>query len=182
MNDEIKSIEFEDDEDYGQQKKELWGDISLLTAVIAGWKEDLEDLEIERKAREFKLNTRIEHEKVDVAERNKISIIKAVQKFASEKRSEIVDELRNKTEEATNKYFLESAPEKEIFDHVKISSKYDITACDADDYVKELSKAIKRIFNDKDLSSKLSKNGVQKAKENWDWDNLAEKTFKIFSN
>ncbi|MBT7237998.1 glycosyltransferase family 4 protein, partial [Candidatus Woesearchaeota archaeon] len=48
--------------------------------------------------------------------------------------------------------------------------------------VKELSKAIKRIFNDKDLSSKLSKNGVQKAKENWDWDNLAEKTFKIFSN
>jgi DNA sulfur modification protein DndD len=140
LNDEIKSIEFEDDEDYGQQKKVLWGDISLLTAVIAGWKEDLEDLEIERKTREFKLNTRIEHEKVDVAERNKILIIKAVQKFASEKRSEIVDELRNKTEEATNKYFLESAPEKEIFDHVKISSKYDITACDADDYVKELSK------------------------------------------
>ncbi|MBT4325834.1 MAG: AAA family ATPase [Candidatus Nitrosopelagicus sp.] len=140
LNDEIKSIEFEDDEDYGQQKKELWGDISLLTAVIAGWKEDLEDLEIERKAREFKLNTRIEHEKVDITERNKISIIKAVQKFASEKRSEIVDELRNKTEEATNRYFLESAPEKEIFDHVKISSKYDITACDADDYVKELSK------------------------------------------
>ena len=140
LNEEIKSIEFEDDEDYGQQKKTLWGDISLLTAVIAGWKEDLEDLEIERKAREFKLNTRIEHEKVDITERNKISIIKAVQKFASEKRSEIVDELRNKTEEATNRYFLESAPEKEIFDHVKISSKYDITACDADDYVKELSK------------------------------------------
>ena len=140
LNEEIKSIEFEDDEDYGQQKKTLWGDISLLTAVIAGWKEDLEDLEIERKAREFKLNTRIEHEKVDITERNKILIIKAVQKFVSEKRSEIVDELRKKTEEATNKYFLESAPEKEIFDHVKISSKYDITACDADDYVKELSK------------------------------------------
>jgi DNA sulfur modification protein DndD len=140
LNEQIKSIEFEDDEDYGQQKKVLWGDISLLTAEIIEWKKDLEDLEIERADREFKLNTRIEHEKVDIAERNKITIIKAVQKFASEKRSEIVDELRNKTEESTNKYFLESAPEKEIFDHVKISPKYDITACDADDYVKELSK------------------------------------------
>ena len=77
---------------------------------------------------------------MDIVERNKISIIKAVVKFASEKRSQIVDELRSKTEESTSKYFLESAPEKEIFDHVNISSKYDITACDADDYVKELSK------------------------------------------
>lgn len=140
LNDEIKSIEFEDDEDYGQKKKDLWGEISLLTAEIFSWNEDLMVLEIERKGRDFKLNIRIEHEKVDISERNKISIIKAIQKFASEKRSEIVDELRSKTEEATNKYFLESAPEKESFDHVKISSKYDITACDADDYVKELSK------------------------------------------
>jgi len=139
-NDEIKSIEFEDDENYAQQKNDHWEKMSLLTAEISSLNEDLENLDLEKKGTESKLTIRLQHEKVDILERNKISIIKAVQKFAFEKRSEIVDELRSKTEEATNKYFLESAPEKEIFDHVKISSKYDITACDADDYVKELSK------------------------------------------
>jgi len=140
LNDEIKSIEFEDEEDYGQQKKDLWGRLSLHSAEISGWNDELAQLDLEMRGTETKLNIRIEHEQVDVAERNKISIMKAVEKFVSEKRSEIVDELRSKTEEATNKYFLESAPEKETFDHVKISPKYDITACDADDYVKELSK------------------------------------------
>lgn len=139
-NNEIKSIEFEDDEDYGQQKKDYFEKLSLCTAEISSWKEELELLELTRAGTESKLNKRMEHEKVDIIERNKISIIKAVVKFASEKRSQIVDDLRSKTEKSTSKYFLESAPEKEIFDHVNISSKYDITACDADDYVKELSK------------------------------------------
>lgn len=140
LHDEIKSIEFENDEDYGQKKKDLWGGISLLAAEISEHREVLENLEIERKTIDSKLKMRIEREEVDISERNKISIINAVVEFADKKRSVIVDKLRSKTEEATSQYFLESAPEKEIFDHVKISQTYDITACDADDYVKELSK------------------------------------------
>lgn len=140
LNEEIKSIEFENDEDYGQQKKDYWEKLSLCQGEINSLTEELEDLEIKKSIAESKLNKRIEHEKVDTIERNKISIISAVEKFATQKRSEIIDVLRSKTEESTSKYFLESAPQKEIFDHVKISPKYDITACDADDAVKELSK------------------------------------------
>ena len=140
LNEEIKSIEFENDEDYGQQKKDYWEKISLCQGEITSLTEEWEDLEIKKSGAESRLNKRIEHEKVDTVERNKITIISAVEQFAAQKRSEIIDVLRDKTEESTSKYFLESAPQKEIFDHVKISSKYDITACDADGDVQELSK------------------------------------------
>ena len=140
LNEEIKMIEFDDDENYVQKKSKLWDDISVLNSEILEIKEKLEILDTQKKEREKKFNLKIEHEKVNVQERNKIIIIKAVEKFALEKRSEIVDKLRAKTEEATSRYFLESAPQKEIFDHVTISPKYDITACDSEGYVKDLSK------------------------------------------
>ena len=140
LNEQFKTVEFDDKENYAQKKSKIWDDISVLNSEISDLRDSLENLEIEKKDREKKLTQKIEHEKVDIQERNKITIIQAVEKFASEKRSEIVDKLRTKTEEATSKYFLESAPQKEIFDHVTISPKYDITACDSEDYVKELSK------------------------------------------
>ena len=140
LNEQMKTVTFDDKENYPEKKRKLWDEISVLNSEITDLKDSLEGLETQRVEREKKLTIRIEHEKVDQQERNKILLIKAVEKFAAEKRSEIVDKLRKKTEDATSKYFLESAPQKELFHHVSISPKYDITACDSEDYVKELSK------------------------------------------
>ena len=46
--------------------------------------------------------------------------------------------------------------------------------------IKELSKAIQRVLNDEKFAEKLSQNGIKKAKENWDWDKLAEKTLEVY--
>ena len=74
--------------------------------------------------------------KIDLA---KMEILKAIEKISKEKKKIITGKLKNVTEQATNKYFMDSAPEVEDFDRVEITSNYDILALDSDGDAKETS-------------------------------------------
>ena len=53
-----------------------------------------------------------------------------IEKLAKDKKKEIASLLRTTTEEATTEYFMKSAPQKEEFEKVTITSDYDILAVD----------------------------------------------------
>ena len=64
----------------------------------------------------------------------------ALAKFGAIQRKEIVDLLRSQAESSTNKYFMETAPEKESFEKVEISPKYEIFVRDERELDAPLSK------------------------------------------
>jgi DNA sulfur modification protein DndD len=140
LHEQLKQTEFDEGEDLGGKKKELWSQILDLNSQISELREEVENFDKKREEQDSNLQKSIRYEKAYTTELNKISIIKAIEKFAKERRKEIVDTLRGKAETATSKYFLESAPEKETFDHVTIFPNYNIVACDSDNLEKELSK------------------------------------------
>ena len=86
-----------------------------------------------------KLIIKLEYDKKSQSELDKIVILQAIEKFSEERKKEIIGILRNITEKATDEYFMASAPQKEEFDRVEISSNYDILALNKDGDTKELS-------------------------------------------
>ncbi len=140
LDQQLKNIQYINDEDLGSQKIKYLAQLVDHESNIRAKKDDLEGLTQDLQENCKRYDEAIEKEKKYDDEGKKISLAEAVNKFSKTLEANIEEIFRKRTEQATNKYFLESAPQKEIFDHVTISPKYDITACDSDGYVKELSK------------------------------------------
>ncbi len=122
------------------RKKEYTDKIDKLHAEIVLDKDKRDNLIEDLDVSEQKLQNAMEKAGKYDKELNKISLGKAVSKFAQQLEKRIEEILREKTEQATSKYFLESAPEKETFDHVEISPNYDITVKDEKNKIPLLSK------------------------------------------
>lgn len=139
-NRQLKDVDFAEEENLAEKKSQLWDEIGVLNGELKSAESDLVD-----KTDEWDKNHKSLHDALDKegrydTEKNKISLGKAISKFSKELRKRIEEILRGQTEKATSKYFLESAPEKQSFDHISISENYDITARDSSNLVASLSK------------------------------------------
>lgn len=140
LDEKIKLLPTDPDEDLPSKKIQLWAEIEGLAGDIKIDNSELEDRLSDEAKNEKELNDALAKESKYDSEKNKIAFAKAVSKFSKELRLHIVELLRKQTEHATSKYFLESAPEKATFDHVEISENYDITVRDSSNLVATLSK------------------------------------------
>ena len=123
---EIPSKGTENFDQLAQMKKESFRKTVELKGQLNRLVEELGDLELEQKELEKNLTIRLATEDKFKSEIAKINILKSIVKYVKGRRKLIVDSLRSKTESATSKYFLESVPQGGEFDHVTISSNYNI--------------------------------------------------------
>ena len=137
---QIKDIKYDTAENLGARKKEYFDKILEYNHKIKDKESDLDDLETEYKKNQTELTKALEKEGKYDNEIKKISLANAVSKFAKILEKRIEENFRSRTENATSRYFLESAPEKETFDHVNISENYDIVVKDSSNLSSALSK------------------------------------------
>lgn len=140
--DERRNLPQEGEQSYDEldkQSRELWTGLSKIGADIDDAKRAKEEAEESWKEIDKKLKELESHGEKHQDDLDKIDILIAIVKFAKERKKEIIDILRTKTEVATNEYFMQSAPQKEEFDKVEITSNYDILANDHEGDSKELS-------------------------------------------
>lgn len=127
-------------DDLISEKTKYWEAIHSKTAEKIDKESDLEDKKRELgEYRKLRDTARHKGERFDV-ENKKIGLAVAVDKFAKKLEKRIEEELRNKTENTTSDYFMQSAPQKEDFDCVKIRNNYDIIVKDSNDLSANLSK------------------------------------------
>ena len=137
---QIKDIDYDSTEDLGSRKKQYWEQCVEYASSIKSKDSELEDLNQELKNNQKHLDDAVAKEGKYEREIKKISLAKSVSKFAKVLEKRIEEILRKNTQQATSKYFLESAPEKDTFDHVSISENYNIVAKDSSGLVSILSK------------------------------------------
>lgn len=137
----IQNAEYEEeDEDLPQLKTKFQTQVYDLTRDIQSLKDDIGQLNEQFDDNEQKLLNALEKEGKETDELNKIKLARAASKFAKDLEKKIEEEMRQLTQNATESYFLESAPEKETFAHVKISKNYDISVQDKKNFNSILSK------------------------------------------
>jgi len=120
-------------DDLDKLSQELWAENGTVQVNIDDAKEKLEDLELDKNELNKKYEDAVKHGEKHKDDLDKMRILKAIQKLSTEKKKEIAGILRDTTEKATNDYFMKSAPQKEDFDKVMITSNYDILAVDSDE-------------------------------------------------
>ncbi len=137
---QLKEIEYDEQEDLGSLKAKYWDDYTEKSGLLKIKKDELVELNDKWNENHKLLEDALSKEGKYDTEKDKISLGMAVSKFTKHLEKRIEELLRSETQKATSKYFLESAPEKQTFDHVDISENYDIMVKDASDLVASLSK------------------------------------------
>ena len=151
LNEEIDSLTEQysgddDDDNLLEMKKHMEHEMEDIHGDILGLDQEIDSLLKEKSHLDDNLSKIISRENRFDTENSKIILSKAIHKILTNVRQQIVDDLRKKTESATSKYYLESAPEKETISEVQISSNYDITARDASGYIVKLSKGMAHVL------------------------------------
>ena len=130
----------DDVDDLGERKNRLNLERDALTENKALKKAELERKILESKENREKLQGAIQKEGRYKSEQQKMQISHAVSKISTELAKNVEEILRIRTENATNTYFLQSAPEAASFDRVTISPNYEIRVMDNLMKVAKLSK------------------------------------------
>ncbi len=136
----MKDIQYDTSEDLSGLKNQYFEQINECEYQIRKKSDDLEDLEYKINENDKKLREAIAKEGRYENESKKIHLAESVERFTRDLEKRIEEILRSLTEKATSKYFLESAPEKDTFDHVSISENYDIVVKDSKEKSAKLSK------------------------------------------
>ena len=126
-------------EELDKKSQEIFFSLGKIQANIVEGKRELEDAEADKEGKQKRLDDAIEHGGKFQDDKDKITILETIVKFSKERKEEITEKLRLAAEAATNEYFMKSAPQKEEFKKVEITSNYDILALDDEDDVKETS-------------------------------------------
>jgi hypothetical protein len=137
---QLSSYKDDFSEDLGETKNRHQNEYDDLVGQITLANMDLEDKQKEWDRNHHDLEEALGKEGKYDDEQIKITVGRAISKFARNLEKKIEEILRTETERATNQYFLESAPEKQSFDHVEISTNYDILPKDSQNRVPPLSK------------------------------------------
>ena len=140
LENQINEIIYDDDQDLGEMYAMKWGEILSLAADKEEKNRELDALKPRLQDAITKRNDALEKEGKHENEINKKHLATAVSVFVKNLEKRIEEILRNKVEKETSKYFLESAPESQTFDHVNISGDYDITVRDSSGLNSDLSK------------------------------------------
>ena len=107
---QLADINYDDVDDLGERKKQLVLERDDRVGDKKIKKEEIEQKERERKENREKLQDAIQKEGKYKSEQKKMTIAYAVSKISADLAKNVEEILRIKTERATNKYFLESAP------------------------------------------------------------------------
>jgi len=137
---QLKNIQYDKEEDLGKRKEEYFNKIVEHELGIRDKSEKLRDYKEQLKDAQKTLKEEIEREGMYQSELSKATLAKAVSRFAKDVEKKVEESFRTETEKTTNKYFLESAPQKQDFDHVDISENYDIGVKDHNGLAAHLSK------------------------------------------
>lgn len=137
---QILEIHYDDDQDLGKRLTEQWKAITLYGGERESKNRELDELKVELHKATTKRDDALSKERKYENERNKKHLAVAVSTFARNLERRIEEILRSMTEKETSKYFLESAPESQTFDHVNISEDYDIAVRDPSGLNSDLSK------------------------------------------
>ena len=140
LDNQIRDVEYDDGQDLGNQHQTCWRDIQIHQTNVNTKKADRIGLEIRLRDEKKMRDNAVEKEGKYENESNKKFLAKAVSIFAKNLERRIEEILRSKTQKETSKYFLESAPENQTFDHVNISENYDIAVRDSSGLNSDLSK------------------------------------------
>ena len=140
LDNEIRDVKYDDNQDLGSKREKYWESIRLNQAKETEKRFELENLEDKLTEAKTKRDIAIEKEGTHENEINKKSLAKAVRVFTKKLERRIEEILRSETQKETSKYFLESAPESQTFDHVNISENYDIAVRDSSGLNSDLSK------------------------------------------
>lgn len=136
----LTTVEDDKGEDIGAKKTKLSGEIGDLEYQIKNDQYDLEkNLSIRDKTK-LDLDKKRQKESEYQTQNDKIDILNAITKFVEERRAVIVEDLRQETEDSTNRYFKKSVAQAESFDKLLISPKFEITARDDRGLVAGVSK------------------------------------------
>ena len=122
---QLKEIEYDKQEDLGSLKVKYWEEYTEQSGLLKIRKDELEGLTDDWNENHKLLEDALAKEGRYDTEKTKIVLGRAVNKFTKHLEKRIEEILRAETQKATSKYFLESAPEKQTFDHVTISENYD---------------------------------------------------------
>lgn len=118
-------------EELDKKSRELWTENGKVQSELDEAKNELIILNDNRKKLNKKYEEAVSHGEKHQDDKDKVTILKAIGKLSKSKKKEIASLLRTTTEEATTEYFMKSAPQKEEFEKVNITSDYDILAVDA---------------------------------------------------
>ncbi len=140
LNRQIKNVQYNTDEDLGSLKTQYLDQCTDQKSNINSKTSKLDELMIDSQENNKRLKDALDKEGKFEAERKKIDLADAVVKFTKILEKKIEEILRKHTEQATSKYFLESAPEKQTFSCVSISENYEIVARDSGKLNASLSK------------------------------------------
>ena len=136
----------DDDDNLLETKRRIEREMGNIHEDIIGLEQQIVSFSNKKSHLDDNLAKIISRENRFDTENSKINLSKAIHKILTNVRQQIVDDLRKKTESATSKYYLESAPEKETISEVQISPNYDITARDASGYIVKLSKGMAHVL------------------------------------
>lgn len=125
--------------DLDKKSNELWTGLGKIQSDIDEAKRNLATAIEIRDDKEKKLEEMEQHGEKHQDDLDKIEILKGIMKFAKARKKEIIGILKNRTEKATNDYFMNSAPQKEEFEKIEITSDYNILGKDEHDDNKEFS-------------------------------------------
>ena len=137
---QLTNIKYAQNQNLGSLKKQYWDMASEESGNIRLKQEDCDSKKQDLEENQKRLDEEIAKEGRYEKEANKITLAQSVGKFTKKFERKIEEIFRNKTEKTTSKYFLESAPQKQDFERVNISSNYDISVKDSDGYTAHLSK------------------------------------------
>ena len=129
-----------DDMDLPKLRKEYQSRLHELSGEITQLEIQIEDFRDKFKRAQQNLEKALGKEHMHTNELNKKQLSKAISKFAKNLEKKIEEKMIQRTQNATESYFLESAPERESFEHVTISKNYDISVQDKNDLNAKLSK------------------------------------------
>ena len=129
-----------DQEDYPKLRKEYQEEVHRLTIYIGALEEKLNKFNDELMTNnEDRERERIKEGKYD-KEQKKIKLAEAVIKFTKNLEKRIEETMRQNARDATEDYFLESAPSGDNFKHLEISKNYDLSVLDSNNLKPLLSK------------------------------------------
>lgn len=123
-------------EQLDKKSRDLFNGIGKIQSKIDDAEEQLLNLEEDKTNLNKKYEEAVSHGEKFQDDKDKVTILNAIEKLSKAKRKEISDILRDTAEKATNEYFMMSAPQKEEFDKVMITSNYDILAVDENENTK----------------------------------------------
>lgn len=137
--DRLSKHDVEKVREYTERLSELRDELKEQTGIIAVAKDRLDEANRRYAEKERERNTLAKKEKMYDSQINRLDIANKIKIILEQCERELIDDMRNKVEKKTTKYFLRLVSKKEDFSRVKIRDSYKTIVLGTDQKSKSLS-------------------------------------------